>query len=238
MRDGAPMDISMTILMAGCLALADGAAKEGTAKKPFDIRDALRPANGLVGTWKGTARPLDRQSKRKRLFRRVKSQWEWSFAKDRTGLAWKIEGDKEFAGGLLTYDPKAQAFLLKAERPDGSKIEFVGALSKGQLDLDGPEDDKGQTRLTLRVVGEKRYLMYLSRRRKGSKRFVRTLQVGNTREGVRFATGAGDPECIVTGGLGTMKVTHAGKTYFVCCSGCRQAFEEDPEKYIAEAAKK
>jgi YHS domain-containing protein len=25
-----------------------------------------------------------------------------------------------------------------------------------------------------------------------------------------------------------------GVTYYVCCSGCRDAFNEDPEKYIKE----
>ena len=42
------------------------------------------------------------------------------------------------------------------------------------------------------------------------------------------------PECIVSGGLGTMKVTYKGKDYYVCCSGCRDEFKSDPEKYIKE----
>ena len=29
-------------------------------------------------------------------------------------------------------------------------------------------------------------------------------------------------------------VSFQGKTYYVCCSGCRDAFNEEPEKYIAE----
>jgi YHS domain-containing protein len=31
-----------------------------------------------------------------------------------------------------------------------------------------------------------------------------------------------------------MQVTHKGKTYYVCCSGCRDAFRDEPEKYIRE----
>jgi YHS domain-containing protein len=38
----------------------------------------------------------------------------------------------------------------------------------------------------------------------------------------------------VTGGLGTMTVSYEGKTYYVCCSGCRDEFKADPKKYIAE----
>ncbi len=35
-----------------------------------------------------------------------------------------------------------------------------------------------------------------------------------------------------------MRVTYNGKEYYVCCSGCREEFKADPEKYIKEAAKK
>ena len=49
-----------------------------------------------------------------------------------------------------------------------------------------------------------------------------------------FASVDKGPECIVSGGLGTMAVSHKGKTYYVCCSGCRDAFNEEPEKYIKE----
>ena len=46
--------------------------------------------------------------------------------------------------------------------------------------------------------------------------------------------GAGDKECVVTGGKGTMAVSFKGQTYYVCCSGCKQAFDDDPEGVIAE----
>ena len=31
-----------------------------------------------------------------------------------------------------------------------------------------------------------------------------------------------------------MPVEHMGKTYYVCCGGCRDEFRENPEKYIKE----
>jgi YHS domain-containing protein len=33
-------------------------------------------------------------------------------------------------------------------------------------------------------------------------------------------------------------VSHKGETYWVCCSGCRDAFNENPEKYIKEFQEK
>ena len=34
------------------------------------------------------------------------------------------------------------------------------------------------------------------------------------------------------------KVTYKGKDYYVCCSGCRDEFKANPEKYIKEAEAK
>ena len=69
--------------------------------------------------------------------------------------------------------------------------------------------------------------------------FNRVAEVGYTRDGVRLATSASSgPECIVTGGTGTMEVKYKGETYYVCCTGCKQAFEDDPEGVIREAAER
>ncbi len=46
------------------------------------------------------------------------------------------------------------------------------------------------------------------------------------------------PVCIVTEGRGTIPVTYGGKTYYVCCSGCKDLFEEEPEAILAEAAER
>jgi YHS domain-containing protein len=42
--------------------------------------------------------------------------------------------------------------------------------------------------------------------------------------------------CIVTEGRGTIQVSYKHKTYWVCCSGCRDLFNDDPESVLAEAA--
>jgi YHS domain-containing protein len=46
--------------------------------------------------------------------------------------------------------------------------------------------------------------------------------------------GGDGPECVVTGGKGTIAINYKGATYYVCCSGCKQAFNENPEKILAE----
>jgi hypothetical protein len=68
--------------------------------------------------------------------------------------------------------------------------------------------------------------------------FSQQYQVGFTKEGESFATAKNKVECIVTGGLGTIAVTYNNQTYYVCCSGCRDAFMANPAKIIAEYNKK
>jgi hypothetical protein len=94
---------------------------------------------------------------------------------------------------------------------------------------------KETQRFVLSMLHENRFLYRYEVKPAGQTRFTRHYQVGATKEGVAFAeAGSNQPECIVSGGLGTISVTHNGKTYYVCCSGCRDAFKEEPEKYIRE----
>ena len=51
---------------------------------------------------------------------------------------------------------------------------------------------------------------------------------------ISFGEGKFEPECLVTGGVGTMPFQYKGKTYYDCCTGCKDLFNEDPDFYIAE----
>jgi hypothetical protein len=55
-----------------------------------------------------------------------------------------------------------------------------------------------------------------------------------TRVGSGFGQGGAGPECVVTGGAGTMTVEYLGQKYYVCCTGCRDYFNADPAKALAE----
>ena len=35
-----------------------------------------------------------------------------------------------------------------------------------------------------------------------------------------------------------VQVSYKGKTYFVCCTGCRDLFKDHPERILAEAAER
>ncbi len=89
------------------------------------------------------------------------------------------------------------------------------------------------TRITIKPVAmnERMVILY---ERGSDNQFTRLAEVGTTRVGGNFAAGAAGPECIVTGGLGTISVSYQGKTYLVCCTGCKEAFDADPAGIIAE----
>ena len=84
-----------------------------------------------------------------------------------------------------------------------------------------------------------RYTFWLEHQDPGAPQFKKVIEVGLTKEGESFAAGgsAADlPKCIITGGAATMTVSYQGKTYPLCCSGCRDEFNDNPEKYVKKAA--
>lgn len=118
---------------------------------------------------------------------------------------------------------------------------FVGKLDKNhQLVLVTERPEKSDqadavARVSIRTVADgDRLIVLYEKRLPGQDRFARLAEVGYTRKGVAFAGGSGQPECVVTGGLGTIEVEHAGKKYYVCCTGCRDLFQDDPEGVLAE----
>ena len=40
--------------------------------------------------------------------------------------------------------------------------------------------------------------------------------------------------CVVSGGVGSTSLIFEGKTYYVCCDGCKAAFMADPGRWVEE----
>jgi hypothetical protein len=119
------------------------------------------------------------------------------------------------------------------ERPAADR----STLDRSTADRIAPETNPQRpARISVRQVADgKRLLMLYERRIANTDQFVRLAEVGYTREGSGFAkAGSGSPECVVTGGLGTIAVQFEGKTYYVCCTGCRDLFNDDPAGVLAD----
>jgi hypothetical protein len=217
-------------------ALADPQHRETCVK-------VLKPLGVLVGEWKGVGQP-----------RRGSNVGAWS---EKAQAAWKF--DENQSGLLLNFDPgqhyKSVVFSVAedAVTPElllmaagGQTIQLKrNDESAANKTSDKPAKDVAwvfesspdalpQTRCTVRVISDIRVAMLFEEKPTVQASYRRLSEIGLTRAGARLANGnTGERQCIVTGGLGTIKVSHEGKTYFVCCEGCQQAFDADPAGTIA-----
>ena len=108
---------------------------------------------------------------------------------------------------------------------------FHGVWAKFFID----PDSKELQRMTMNSAAEgARFIYRLARKKAGSTIFVPDFMVASTREGVTLGAKEKKNICVVSGGIGTSTVSYKGETFYVCCSGCADAFKENPEKYIAE----
>jgi len=196
-------------------------------------KEALQPFNDLIGSWRGTGTPAGSRAEQQKHFWVEGIAWEWQFRGPDAWLKVAFDKGKHFTAGELRYLPEQSAYALKLIAPGGETRTFVGQIDKRVLTLQRDDEDESQ-RLVLTLLHPNRFLYRYEVRPAGKALFATKYQVGATKEGVPFVEGDGRPACIVSGGLGSTAVTYQGKTYYVCCGGCRTEFLESPEKYVKE----
>ncbi len=209
------------------------ASEKSTKESRAAVQKALAPLNSLIGGWRGSGQ-VRRGSTR--------GAWQetgtfvWKFGGGKVGVEYQVKDGKHIGTGLVSWDAARKEFTMDAVFDDGSKRAYRGKLEKKVLTLiSEPDKDDIVSRITLRQLNEKRMLVLYETRRASSSFYSRVGEVGYTREGTRLASsGSSGPECVVTGGAGTIKVSHEGKTYYVCCTGCRDAFNDDPVGILAD----
>jgi YHS domain-containing protein len=218
------------------LSLLTVAAVRGDAPKEKPAREALKPLNVLVGSWKGSGSPEGTLEEKQKGHWQETVTWEWQFKDADAWLTVVFDKGKHFARGELRYLPAKDQFALTVTTAANEKETFTGTLNGKQLALDRPVPETKQVeRLTFSLLHDNRITYRLETRPEAGTAFTRKYLVGLTKEGEAFAdVGRSERECIVSGGTGTIAVTYKGKTYYVCCSGCRDEFKANPKKYVAE----
>lgn len=202
------------------------------------LRDqaALRPYAGLVGSWRGTGQP---QRGSTRGAWTETAEWSWTLDAESAALDLTIGKGKYLRSARLRPDGGPDSFRLDAVLADGATRGYSGKPgARKSLVFEAEEPaEEGPTRITLTPLHDTRFLLLLEASPPESSGRTRLAEVGYTLQGATFAAaGESHPICIVTEGRGTMAVSYQGKTYYVCCSGCKDLFEADPEAIIAEAA--
>jgi hypothetical protein len=215
-------------LIAGLFVCLPAEAAEKTP------REALKAVHDLIGEWKGTGRPYyGTKEEQDKGFWVENVSWQWQFKGKDAWLRADVKKGKYYTAFELRYLPKKAAYELKATTVGKETKTFEGKLRDDKLTVERADPKtKEAERLVFTLLHADRHLVRYETRGKGQTAFTRVYQIGVTKPG--FAQEGEKVECVVSGGLGTMPVTHKGKTYYVCCTGCRDAFKEDPEKYIKE----
>lgn len=229
------------------------ASSRDSAESRRELLAAMMPLQIMLGQWRGTTqrdvgdfKALDEPS------------WVWDFQsnKEQPEMVMMSSGSPYYREIRLTYLVDADKFRMTLRDAEDKVRTFEGAFSQQpeefqgddqkthvkykleltQTDADSPRD---QWQVTFNQQENHRYLLELAKRRGAA--FQRFDTVATQRQGTSFAKSDaeyGERECIISGGLGTIQVSHKGKSYWVCCTGCKAAFEEDPESWIAEYEKK
>lgn len=226
------------VLFAG-VSLAEPTQEDSAA-------GALKEIQDLVGEWEGTGKSDASEGWEEKISGR------WKFGAGKSSLYFHLADVKNSGEGrlldefMIAFDPAKETYVLKAYAKGASDepLAFSGkARSPSHLVFD--RDRKGGAtdpvdRIELKLLNDGDRLVYTVQRRIGaSSRYRPYALVGLNRKGTSLAAKAsGGPTCVVTGGAGVIAVSHDGKTYFVCCSGCRDAFLADPAKYLARREKR
>ena len=217
------------LFLAAALAAADDAPKADLAAD----KEQLGKMQALVGKWRGVGQPVRNSTKDSWI---EGADWAWSF-EDGAALVGELPEGKYFRSIKLVPGDKAGEYVLSATPAEGEPLVYKGQLDDSdRLMLTSEARREGlPDRVSFRfVAGGDRLLVLLERKGALGNQFVRMAEVGYTRQGSGFGQGSSGPECVVTGGLGTIEVSFEGQKYFVCCTGCRDYFNENAAEVLAE----
>ena len=224
-------------------ALPEATAAEGGLDA---VMDRMKPLQILLGQWRGITR------KEQAL---VPQQWVWDLKTNPSQPALVLTSAESpyFRDGRLTWLASEGVYEFSGTNSQGQRQVLRGTFSQSPRQVPGDADDQPQMTFKLELTEavasgqatswklvfnqqeNNRLLVELSRRR-GAGKFRLQDTIGSQREGTSFAlsdSDYGEKTCVISQGLGTTPVSFKGKTYWVCCSGCKAAFEEEPEKWIA-----
>ena len=192
-----------------------------------------------MGVWNGTGVPAGSKEEQQKGFWTETIACQWQFKAEDAWLKLDFGKGKHFVSGEIRAGSDKGRFHALLKTTDRQNLSFSGTFKDKVLTLlrNDPLTKEDQ-KLVLTFLHENRILYRYEVKPEGRGIFSKKYQVGATKEGVPFAVGDGRPECIVSGGLGTMPVSYLGKTYYVCCGGCRDEFRDNPKKYVEEYEKK
>jgi len=224
----------MSRILAGGLLLSTALflPQVGAGGKNAEAKEALQALQDYIGGWKGNGT----SEKDKSEIWKENANWTWRFKGKDTFLSVEIKDSKLFKSGEMRFLPDTNKYQFTLVDKKDKRQVYEGELKKAGLILEGQDlNTKATNQIKMNTAGGGvRLVLTISSKPEGRTMFNKQYQVSYTKEGESFGAAAKKNECVVTGGLGTMAVSYMGQTYYVCCSGCRDAFNENPAKIIKE----
>ena len=229
---------------------SEGASKPSVANTLEQRKLVVAAMDGIqviLGSWKGTTK---REVGNFKALDAPKWVWDFRTEKGQPALVMKSEKSLYVTEARLTFIPDRQVYQMIAHDKEGQVRTLEGQFTspveefegedrrvhrKFKLELAEVGDAKDAMKLTLNQQDNNRYLLAVERKKGG--KFVLVDTVGTQREDTSFAlsdTDYKEKTCVISGGLGTSQVSFGGKSYWVCCSGCKAAFDEEPARWVAE----
>jgi hypothetical protein len=207
---------------------ADNEAKEARM-------EALRELNDFIGEWKGSGEPEKAKPAANELWSETLT-WGWRFKGDDAWLNLQIKNGKLYKSGDLRYLTDKKLYQLELVDKKDNKQVFQGELKDGFLTLlrEDPKSKEAQ-RVVMNTAGDGvRFVYNVAHKPANRTTYQKDFKIAGNKEGESLGAKEKKIECVVSGGLGTIPVSFKGETFYVCCSGCKDAFNENPEKYVKE----
>jgi hypothetical protein len=203
--------------------------------EPASAKEALQALNEFIGEWNGSGGPARATVSSTGVWKETLN-WSWRFKGADAWLLLDVKNGKYYKAGELHWSPDKKNYELTLTDKAGKKQVFEGALKDDVLTLERTDSATKETQqIKMNTAADGIRLIYLvSHRPEGKTIYVKDYQVACNKAGESLGRAEKKNECIVSGGLGTIAVSYGGQTYYVCCTGCRDAFMENPQKYIKE----
>jgi len=200
--------------------------------------EALKALNDYIGDWNGTGGPPRAKPGSKDFWTETVS-WGWRFKGDDLWLHLHIKDGKYYKSGDMRYLTDKKKYELTLTDVKDKKEVYTGEIKDEVFTLERVDADTKDTyKLTMNLAGDGVRLIYKSAMKPAGKTlYSQQYEVACNKVGESLGAKEKKNLCIVTGGLGTSTVSYKGQTFYVCCSGCRDAFNDNPEKYIKAAGK-
>lgn len=241
--------IRLGSLGGGTDSSANRSSQSSPGEEKLDsVLEAMQPLQVFLGEWNTTTRTMGAGSAR----------WVWDFQTDKSqpALVMSTKDHPYFEFVRLTFLTEKQKFQLQAKDKENQDRLYEGEFTEKPHFIAGdtgkPEprfeimltevgNDEARKLVGIKLSQRDRNRAWMEVFQRSGKSIRIQDNVTSQRAGTSIAasdTDYGNKECIVSQGLGTMMVSYQGRTFYVCCSGCQAAFNDDPAFWINKAAER